>query len=167
MCIPEEIKAAACLVLSKTGNFGAVQARLKECARWLSREEAAEFYVFLRANSQRWESEWRCEFSVLLQVSASDLPEEDPASQWSPVLHSLVETGDTEKVRNFIEGIGMPSWHLQPSDRECFDIYPIDGADAQGETPIAKAERLGHRRIAAYLTGIRDRILEGEKRRKK
>jgi hypothetical protein len=163
MGIPKEIQTAACLGLARAGNLSSVSNSLGEWAGGLTQNEVAEFYLFLRHNSQRWEKEWRSEFSELLGVSEAELPEPDPSSQWSPMLHHLVESGDLARLRSFVEALGIARWNLGPMGGESYDIYPLDDPDEKGETPIAKAARLKFHDMEAYLRTVRNTVVKNSR----
>lgn len=157
--IPEATRTSACLWLSKSGGLSAHANELRTLAARLSKPEVVEFYCFLRDHSLRWESEWRKEFSSIFTISEEELPGIDDADRWSSILHSLVAQGDLSRIRMFIEGIGLPSWRLQPEpDQPEIAIYPLDDEDAAGELPAAKARRLGHTEVATYLESTKEAI---------
>jgi hypothetical protein len=157
--ISPEIRTGTCIWLSKSGELATHAEELRAAASRMSKAEISDFYCFLRDHSQRWESEWRKEFCSIFAVLDEELPNVDDADRWSAILHALVAQGDVQRVRSFVEGIGLPSWRLQPEPSQPeVAIYPLDDEDAAGELPSAKARRLGHVEVAAYLESTKEVI---------
>jgi hypothetical protein len=157
--IPEATRSSACRCLCKSGELSAHTKELRVIAASLSKAEVVEFYCFLRDHSQRWESEWRKEFLSIFAISEEELPGVDDSDRWSSILHSLVAQGQVKPVRAFIEGIGLLAWRFQPEpDQPEIAVYPLDDQDAAGETPAAKARRLGHIEVATFLESTREAI---------
>jgi hypothetical protein len=153
-----ELRAAACRALSKSGSLAAFHPALGAIADAQTNPEVIEFYCFLRDNSRRWETEWRPEFVALFHVEDGNLPKIDEAAYWGATLHALAAEGDIAKVRRFIQQIGANNWDIPPDEGSPWiDVYPVD-ADIDGETPSAKARRLGHVAVADYLENLRQTI---------
>src|ERR1035438_2420793 len=109
--INEDLWGSVSQNLSKAGDFSLFRSRLEAVADSLTKTQVRDVYCFLRNNSKRWESEWRPEFLELFHITDADLPNIDDADRWSLILHHLVSAGDLQKVREFVEGIGVPSWN--------------------------------------------------------
>jgi hypothetical protein len=158
--IPTELRNAVCRSLSKSGSLAAQESQLRALAPGQSKAEVSQFYSFLRDNAQRWEREWRSEFAAIFSADDGDLPSVDDADRWSSILHALIAQGDLPGLRVFLEGIGVAQWDLTPEFSDPTPaIYPIDDPDQHGESPIAKARRLGQVDIAAYLESTRETVV--------
>lgn len=48
-------------------------------------------------------------------------------------------------------------------DEESYDIYPLDDPDEKGETPIAKAARLGFHNVESYLRTVRNTVVKNSR----
>lgn len=159
--IPDNLKTNACRWLSKSGGLSAVRDRLEASAQSMTKAQVRDFYCFLRDNAMRWESEWRREFLAIFGVTEADLPTIDDADRWGAILQHLVTEADLEKVRAFVEGIGVVDWNFTPQENEpTIDVYPLDHVDESGDTPSAKARRLGHAEIAQFLEYVKHSVCE-------
>jgi hypothetical protein len=148
----EETLSDICRSLSKSGQLSAYRAELEAYASTADQPQVLELYDFLRDNSERFAAEWREEFESIFSHHKDALPDLDDDEEWGDILHSFVEAGDLNKIRQFFARIGIEGWPLPPGDD--FDLYPIEAEDDECERPIEKAKRLGHNDIALYLEQV-------------
>ena len=157
--IPNALRDSVCRWLSKSGTLAAHAAQLRALACDASSDEIVAFYSFLRDSSQRWESEWRSQFTTIFSISDDALPPIDDAERWPLILHTLIEQGDAQGVRVFLEGIGVPRWDFAPVEAEIeLDIYPIDARDDSGVLPSEKARQLGFLEIANHIDSLKESV---------
>jgi hypothetical protein len=90
--------------VSKTGGFNLVgPACLSLISLALSKEQAAELYVRIRDASQRFESEWRSQFTALFPQAGNDLPLSNDAGVLRDELEYVVASGDDHDLNGLLD----------------------------------------------------------------
>jgi hypothetical protein len=69
----------------------------------LSKEQAAELYVRIRDASQRFESEWRSQFTAIFPQAGNDLPLSNDAAVLRDELEYVVASGDDHDLNGLLD----------------------------------------------------------------
>jgi hypothetical protein len=161
------------LWLSKSGELYR-EDELKELAKTITADQAVELYGYLRDNGERWESEWRKSFTALFPQSEEKLPEIAEADRCQSEIFEVIDAGDLQEVKKFIEETGIlentkfdPDATYQEGrsmgftdtvDHIPFDFFPVEVENEDGEYPVSYAREKGKTEIADYLQSVIDEL---------
>lgn len=171
--IEPELLGDVTLWLSKSGELYR-EDELKALSKTINADQAVELYAYLRDNGERWESEWRESFIALFPQSEAKLPEIAEADRWQTEIFQVIDAGDLQGVKDFIQETGiLENTNFDPSktyeegrsmgftekvEYIPFDFFPVQVENEDGEYPVSYAREKGKTEIAEYLQSVIDEL---------
>ncbi len=173
--IDPELLGDVTLWLSKSGELYR-EDELKALSNTITADQAVELYAYLRDNGERWESEWRESFIALFPQSESKLPEIAEADRWQTKIFQVIDAGDLQGVKDFIQETGiMENTKFDPAktyeegqsmgftdkvEYIPFDFFPVEVENEDGDYPVSYASEKGKTEIADYLQSVIDELAQ-------
>jgi len=171
--IEPELLGDVTLWLSKSGELYR-EDELKELSKTITADQAVEVYAYLRDNGERWESEWRESFIALFPQSEQKLPEVAEADRWQTEIFEVIDAGDIQGVKDFIQETGvLENTKFDPAETYQegrsmgftekveyipFNFFPVLVENEDGVYPVTYACEKGKTEIADYLQSVIDEL---------